>query len=314
MTMPLIAYPYDYLRVEAAVMEWVPRWKGCGFDGVVAIARGGLVAATVASTTLDLPLFAVSYTRGTRAVQWFTTQRPAANARLLLVEDIAGRGTTFVDCAAFLRGQGFDIQTFALAHDSQSRIVPDYGHKVPDGYRAWFPWERESITPAFDATGNRPDRPLYDYASWAIDLDGVLLPDIPAELYRLDLPAALEQRHSLPPAATVPSMAGLDLSSATIITGRLESDRQATQAWLDQYGYHGPLVMRDGGRHAVEDTARHKAEAIATRGHTHFIESDAAQSIKIANQLKVARIFWWTGSAAVAVTANTVAASPPTAP
>lgn len=304
MIMPLIAHPYDYLRVEADVMEWVPQWRECRFDGVVAIARGGLVPATMASTALDLPLYAVSYTRSTRAVQWFTAQCPAANARLLLVEDIAGRGTTLVDCAAFLRGLGYNIQTFTLAHDSQSRVIPDYGHKMPEGYRAWFPWERESITPAFDATGNQPDKPLYDYASWAIDLDGVLLPDVPVELYQRDLAAALEQRHNMAPTTTLPHMTGLDLSSATIITGRLETDRPATQAWLDQYGYKGALVMRDGNRHTVADTAQHKAQAIVSRGHTHFIESDAAQSINIANQIKVARIFWWNGLTAVAVTAH----------
>src|SRR3546814_7720232 len=106
MTTPPIAYPYDYQRVEATVMEFAPQWLTRNFEGFVAIARGGLVPATMAATALDLPLFGVAYSRARREVSWFTAQQPQAGARLLLVEDIAGRGTTLADCAAFLRGQG----------------------------------------------------------------------------------------------------------------------------------------------------------------------------------------------------------------
>jgi len=301
MTTPSIAFPYDYQRVEATVMEYVPQWLARGFDGVVAIARGGLAPAVMAATALDLPLFAVSYVRARREASWFTAGRPAPGARLLLVEDIAGRGTTLVDCAAFLRELGYDIAIFTLAHDAQSRIVPEYGREIPAGYRAWFPWERESITPAFAATGNLPGRPLHTYASWAIDLDGVLLPDLPLEGYQQDLDATLARRDRLPPCAALP---GLDLTTITIITGRPEPDRERTQAWLNRHGFHGPLVMRDPARHAAQETSRHKADAIAARRHTHFVESDAAQAIDIARRVKVARIFWWNGAAAVPIVAG----------
>src|SRR5690606_14290090 len=112
---------------------------------------------------------------------------PQPNSRLLLIEDVAGRGTTLSDSVDYLRTQGHDVTVFTLAYDSESRIKPDYGIEIPAGFRAWFPWERESITPSFDATRNCPDRLAYDYASWAIDLDGVLLMDLPEHDYALAL-------------------------------------------------------------------------------------------------------------------------------
>lgn len=296
-----VPLPYDYARVESVVMEYVPRWRARAFDGVVAIARGGLIPAVMAAAALDLPLFAVSYARRERRAAWHTVSRPAPASRLLLVEDIAGRGTTLVDCLAFLRGAGHDVAVFTLAHDAESRLRPDYGEEMPPGRAAWFPWEREAITPAFAATGNQPDRPLHDYASWAIDLDGVLLPDLPATDYERDLAATLQRRDQLQPCAILPR---LDLAAVTVITGRPEVDRARTRAWLDRHGFHGPLVMRDPARHIVTQTSAHKAEAILAGCHTHFLESDAAQAIDIALRLKIARVLWWDGTRAIAVTAG----------
>src|SRR3546814_18454435 len=83
----------------------------------------------------------------------------------------------------FMRNLDYELYVFTLAHDADSRIKPDFGLEIPAGFRAWFPWERSSITPAFDQTLNCPERPEYDYTSWAIDLDGVLLMDLPEHQY-----------------------------------------------------------------------------------------------------------------------------------
>lgn len=297
----LTSFSYDYSRVEAAVFDHIAQWRTLKFDAVVAIARGGLAPALMASTSLSLPLFALSYQRATRQVSWFTVQTPAKGARILLVEDIAGRGTTLSDCHEFLAAQGYETRIFTLAYDAESRIQPDYGMKMPPGMRAWFPWERESITPAFASTNNQPDRPEHEYASWAIDLDGILLADLPTHLYESNLTDTLTQRDSLPPNKVLPN---LDLSRLTIITGRPEQDRDRTQAWLDRHGFRGELVMRDESRHAAAQTAQHKAMAILARAHTHFIESEAAQALEIARQACVARIFWWNGTTALSVYAG----------
>src|SRR5690606_34950321 len=136
--------------------------------------------------------------------------------------------------------------------------------EIPEGLRAWFPWERESITPRYDATRNLPDRAMDSYASWAIDLDGILMPDIPLDLYVSDLAGALVQRDALVPNTTLPAR---DLRELPIITGRPEKDRARTQAWLDRHGFHGTLTMRDEARHGPEQTAEHKAQAIMAGCH-----------------------------------------------
>src|SRR5690606_14520310 len=165
----------------------------------------------------------------------------------------------------------------------------------------WFPWERESITDAFSLTNNLPDRPEYEYASWAIDLDGILLPDIPEDHYLRDLETALLKRDALEPHTVLPNR---DLRALPIVTGRPEQDRARTQAWLDRHGFSGRLIMRDETRHTAAQTARHKAQAIVQHRYTHFIESDAIQALEIASLVKVARVLWWNGSRAMAVYAH----------
>ena len=295
------AYSCDYYWVEARISGYVAEWGQAGFDAVVAIARGGLAPAVMASTALGLPLYALHYDRAERRVSWFTRQAPKRGSRVLLVEDIAGRGTTLSDSIDFLRDFGADISVFTLAWDDQSRVIPDYGFKLPAGCRAWFPWERESITDAFGATGNVPSRPEHEYASWAMDLDGILLPDIPEDAYLRNLEAALLQRDALEPHAVLPNR---DLRDLPIITGRPEQDRARTQAWLNRHGFTGRLIMRDETRHTAPQTALHKAQAIIEQRFTHFIESDAIQALEIANQVKVARVLWWNGSRAMAVYAH----------
>lgn len=301
MSAPRAAFPYDYARVEQVVAEHVPRWRGMRFDAVVAIARGGLPAALIACTALDLPLHALSYHRPTRRVSWFTAQIPPAGARVLLVEDIAGRGTTLSDSIDFLAVSGYEFKVFTLAYDAESRVRPDFGVEIPPGLRAWFPWERESITPAYDATHNLPRLPADAYSSWAIDLDGILLPDLSPDLYVTDLAGTLAQRDMLLPCELLPAR---DLSRLTIITGRPEQDRARTQAWLHRHGFHGKLIMRDETRHHAAQTAEHKAQAIVAGCHTHYIESDMAQALEIARRVPVVRVYWWNGRTALSVYAS----------
>ncbi len=297
------AFSYDYARIETVISGFVPEWRMLNFDAVVAIARGGLVPGVMVSTSLSLPLHALAYSRPDRAVSWYTARQPAKPCRILLVEDVAGRGTTLSDCIAFLKGHRHELTVFTLAYDAESRIAPDYGIAMPQGFRAWFPWERESITPAFDASLNRPDRREHEYASWAIDLDGVLLMDLPEDEYARALHDTLASRDLLPPSDVLPQ---LDLSGVTIITGRPEQDRQRTQDWLNRHGFNGPLIMRDETTHSAGQTAAHKAQAILARCHTHFIESDARQALDIACRAKVARVIWWDGTKARMVYSNEV--------
>lgn len=305
MTLPLpaTAFPYDYTRIEQIVAGYIPSWRQQGFCGVVAIARGGLIPAVMISAALDLPLHAVAYDRENRKVSWYSASRPAVGSHVLLVEDIAGRGHTLADSLDFLQAHNVMARIFTLAYDTESRITPEFGVKVQPGYRAWFPWERESITDAYGATANQPAEREYTYASWAIDLDGVLKADLPEHLYSEALEDTLRARDALPPSARLPD---LDLERVTVITGRPEQDRARTQHWLTRHGFHGPLVMRDPAIHDVGQTALHKSQALLQRRHTHFVESDVEQALEIAQRTQIARVFWWNGQHALLVHASEV--------
>ncbi|MFC3339623.1 phosphoribosyltransferase family protein [Paracandidimonas soli] len=300
--MPPIAFPFDYTAIEASIASRLHEWESLSFDAIVAIARGGLIPATLIASELSLPLLALSYRRDTREVRWLTHEQPSAGQRLLLVEDIAGRGHTLADCLDFLQQRKMDVKTFVLAFDGESRVAPDYGRHIPDGARAWFPWERETITDTFAATGNLPSQPQRAYAAWAIDLDGILLPDIPEHAYAQDLEATLALRDTLAPAGALPPLPGL--RSLPIITGRPESDRGRTVEWLERHGFQGPLFMRDPSRHTTAQTALHKADVLLRNRYTHFLESDAAQALVIARASGIAAVFWWDGTQAMRVHAS----------
>ena len=289
--MARVAHSFDYSAVAHAVDQWVPEWRQIGFSGIVAIARGGLVPGVMAATALGIPLYALQYQRSSREVTWFTRNTPAVGDRLLLIDDIAGNGSTLMDCLGFL-SRDFDVDLCTLVSDSLSRMVPRWSMKLSNGLRAWFPWERESITHTFDETDNQPSSPEFAYASWAIDLDGVLLPDVSEEHYARDLHGALAFRDTLTPAANLPP---LDLSTVTIITGRPEMDRLRTREWLDRHGFHGKLVMRDDRQFSVELTPEYKAYQLHVGCHTHFLGSCPRQAIRIGQFAPVAKVYWWVG-------------------
>jgi hypothetical protein len=286
-----IAVPFDYGKVAHIVDQWVPEWRRMGFSGVVAVARGGLVPGVMAATALSIPLYALKYQRAERSVCWWTREIPVQGSRVLLVDDIAGRGTTLLDCHAFL-ADSYDVRLCTLVSDDASRVQTDWSTGLGTGLRAWFPWEREAITAGFDDTANLPPAPEYSYASWAIDLDGVLLPDLPEERYAEDLLGTLAQRDIISPAFHLPPF---DLGGITIITGRPRGDRERTLAWLHQHGFHGPLVMRDETLFPVDKTPEHKAQQLHIGCHTHFLESCPKQAIRIARLAPVAKVFWWVG-------------------
>jgi hypothetical protein len=134
----------------------------------------------------------------------------------------------------------------------------------------------------------------HHYATYAIDLDGILLPDVPLARYDEDLAAALAERDALLPFEVLP---GIDLQRVrTIITGRPELDRARTETWLERHGFgHMQLVMRAPGTHdeSPAGAAAHKASAALAGGVTHFVESDPVQALLIAQQAPLLRVIWW---------------------
>ena len=183
-------------------------------------------------------------------------------------------------------------------HDPEvTAYVPDLSHPMRALWR--FPWERGEATPtgrALRATGAGPDRAT-EVPFHGLDLDGVFLPDVPDAVYRADLADAVAQRHDAAPYATLPHFAP---DRAVVITGRPECDRALTEAWLARWG-HGALPLEcrpDGMPHEPALIARYKAETATRWGCTHFVESDAAQTLLIAAHAPHLVVSWWSAAEA----------------
>ena len=193
---------------------------------------------------------------------------------------------------ALLR-EGRDCLTLAVVHDPD--VTSLRSRPVAPMRTLWrFPWERGETTPAgraLRATGAGPDRTT-ELPFYGLDLDGVFLPDVPDAVYLADIDDAVARRHLLEPFASLPYFAP---ERAVVITGRPDSDRERTCAWLARWG-HGalPLECRPSDMpHDPDRVARYKAEAATRWGCTHFVESDAEQALRIAAHAPHLVVSWW---------------------
>ena len=275
-------------RMVFSLMGRVEAWRP---DAVVAIARGGLVPGTMVSCGLALPLFMAGYDRAADAVAWIG---PRPNVRrVLVVDDCCATGQTVAAVRRSVREAGYDCATLTIVHDPETtRYVPDFSHPMRELFR--FPWERGEATPAARArrVGGTPAERAYEKPFFGLDLDGVFLPDIPRAHYDRDLKDALRQRHLLEPFPALPPFAR---DRAVVITGRPESDRAVTAAWLDRHGYGAiPLECRPAAVSAeIGAVSRYKAETASRWGCTHFVESEAEQAVRIAAIAPHLVVSWW---------------------
>ncbi|MGF6963186.1 hypoxanthine phosphoribosyltransferase [Paraburkholderia sp. WC7.3g] len=293
--------PLTYEQLDHWIESLQPTLLAERFTMALGILRGGAPLALMVSHAVGVPVAFLRYDRQTRAVAWDSTLPiPPAGSKVLLCEDIAGRGFTLVDCIAFLQTHGLEVKTLTGAVDDLSRAQPDYAIDAR-GYFALFPWERQAYTERYREDWARVEAGAapamasdHEYATYAIDLDGILLPDVPLARYDEDLDAALAERDALLPFEALP---GIDPRHVrTIITGRPEMDRARTAAWLTRHGFaHLQLVMRAPGLHddSPAGAAAHKASAALRAGVTHFVESDPVQALLIAQQAPLLRVIWW---------------------
>ncbi|MGH8780435.1 phosphoribosyltransferase family protein [Paraburkholderia sp.] len=296
--------PLTYEQLDHWIESLQPALATENFAAVVGILRGGAPLALMASYAMDVPVAFLRYDRRARHAMWDSSLPiPPHGSKVLLCEDIAGRGFTLVDCIAFLEQHGLTVKTLTGAFDGVSRMRPDYGREAR-GYFALFPWERQVYAQRYRADWRRTESGTGDASAdepesaaqtaYALDLDGILLPDIPPAHYEADLAAALNERDALQPYAALP---GVDLERVrAIVTGRPVHDRERTAAWLERHGFgHLELLMRAPDVH--DDTpagaAAHKAAAALRYGVTHFVESDPVQALLIARQAPLLRVIWW---------------------
>jgi hypoxanthine phosphoribosyltransferase len=280
-------------RMIAALLDRAVQWQP---ETVVGITRGGLVPATMAAGLLALPLAMIGFDRAADAVGWIGL--PPSAGRILLVDDGCSTGRTMASVRAALVREGRECLTLAVVHDPEvTSYVPDLSHPIRMLWR--FPWERGEATPAgraLRATGAGPDR-LTELPFYALDLDGIFLPDVPDAVYQADIADAVARRHALEPFASLPFFAP---ERAVVITGRPDSDRERTSAWLARWG-HGalPLECRPSDMpHDPDRVARYKAEAATRWGCTHFVESDPEQALRIAAHAPHLVVSWWSATEA----------------
>ncbi len=287
-TMPVFLGYDQTERMIAALLDRAMQWQP---DTVVGIARGGLVPASMAAGILALPLGMVSFDRPTGTSQWIG--EPAAGGRVLLVDDGCSTGGTMATVRDALLREGRDCLTLTVVHDPEvTRYVPDLSHPMRTLWR--FPWERGEATPtgrALRETGAGPDRTT-ELPFYGLDLDGIFLPDVPNAVYQASIADAVARRHALMPFESLPFFSP---QRAVVITGRPESDRALTSAWLAQWG-HGvlPLECRPSDMpHDPALIARYKAETATRWGCTHFVESEAEQALRIAAYAPHLVVSWW---------------------
>ncbi|HTH76487.1 MAG TPA: phosphoribosyltransferase family protein [Trinickia sp.] len=299
MQKPILALTYD--QIDQWIASLQPDLAGEGFACAVGILRGGGPLALMVSHAVGVPAAFLRYERATRAVAWDSSiPIPPPGSKVLVCEDIAGAGNTLDDCIAFLHAHGLEVKTLVAGFDDLSRLHPDYGLDAR-GYFVLFPWERHAYTDAYRDAWRRTRAGTHgligedhEFAVYAIDLDGILLPDVPPSHYEADLEAALAERDALVPFERLP---GIDLERAkAIVTGRPEMDRSRTADWLVRHGFDRPqLVMRDPSRHGdrPHEVASYKAQAALSLACTHFVESDPVQAIHIAQMAPLLRVIWW---------------------
>jgi hypoxanthine phosphoribosyltransferase len=293
--------PFTYDEIDRWIASLQPTLAREAFACAIGVLRGGAPLALMVSHATGVPYASLRYERATRRVSWDSSiPIPPPGSKVLICEDIAGAGHTLADCIDFLHAHGLDVKTMTVAYDDLSRIRPDYGIDGR-GYFPLMPWERHAYTDAYRASWQRTRAGTagaigedHEFAVYAIDLDGVLLPDVPPHRYEADLAAALAERDELPPYAHLPEV---DFGrTKAIVTGRPEMDRARTVRWLARHGFDGPrLVMRDPSTHddSPEQVAAHKARAAVRLACTHFVESDPVQAIFIAQYAPLLRVVWW---------------------
>ncbi|WP_019938048.1 phosphoribosyltransferase family protein [Bordetella sp. FB-8] len=264
---------FSYQDIENIALHHRREVMACRYDAIVGLARGGLYLATMLSQMTGIAHGTAYYDRAAGTVRLHNLP-PHRTARLLLVEDVAGKGHTLERVRHALQERGAHVDLMVVCWDDLSRHVPDYyGAKLQAGERYLFAWERSQLAPT------SPDRTGHDdLACWltAFDLDGVFLEDVPAALYTSDLQAALAARDRLPALAPHPDWRSGDL----IVSGRLEKDRDRTEAWLARHGLAPSRLLL---RPSLDiPAAEFKRRALVELGITEYIESELAQAEHIA--------------------------------
>lgn len=142
-------------QYEKDCLKVVQSFKKISLDKIVAISRGGLVAARILSDLLSVSISHITISsykdlrQKKEAIIDEFPSRPFKNETILLVDEICDTGKTFERAISYFKSlQPKKIYTLALYLKPKSHFVPDFWVKKTD---AWviFPYELRETYQAF---------------------------------------------------------------------------------------------------------------------------------------------------------------------
>lgn len=279
------------------------------FDLILGIARSGVVPAVMVSQTIDVPVEFVQCGR-TETPRFLGSPPELKGKKILVVDDIIGLGLTMRAVVEFVKKLGGHPVSFCLYFDKETtQFRPDFGHSTSHFMHAQ--WDRKDVTPqSRKALKEKNGRCTTEdtYECFGTDLDGVFLEDIKRKAYRLEerIASILAYRDSLMPMESIPVT---DHQHVYVITGRPETDRQRTRAWLNKHGFaKAQLVCRNTAEYGsgLKEMARFKADQIINIGISKYFESDLMQAVLIAQKALCTDIYWWGKEDKIRIYANPV--------
>lgn len=145
----------SWQQYERDCLKLAGQLKGIKIDKIVAISRGGLVAARIFSDLLSVPISHItieSYKRLKQKKFATITEVPSTNFNgqtILIVDEISDSGRTFKRALSYFKNfRVKKIYTLALYIKSHTKPLPDFWSKKID---AWiiFPYEVRETYEAF---------------------------------------------------------------------------------------------------------------------------------------------------------------------
>lgn len=286
---PVAHITYD--KVFEIVISLEEKARALNPSLIVGITRGGIVPATMLAQRLSKRLAFIMYHRGAEVPEWQTGKEPKGET-ILLVDDIVSTGKTLKIVKTYLESLGNKVYTLTVFFDpARSEFAPDIA--LPADKYIMFPWEIKDTTPANRETFGKQGYVLPEQEEdfYAVDLDGVIAPDIRKVHYKKRLHLALSLRETLETLPHRPQMPNM-----AIVTGRMLVDYDSTRRWLDESGYAGiEVYCRDPHRYDASPggVAQHKADTASRLGANIFFESDLSQSLLIAERCPTMTVIWW---------------------
>jgi endogenous inhibitor of DNA gyrase (YacG/DUF329 family) len=240
----------DLTRLSKTLIHNIP----LDIDAIIGVARSGMLPATIIATALHKPLYAISRNKIIRLNSGDRSRDlKHTTGRFALIEDSLGSGSQIRRLNLLLPTGTFKAAVFVTPHTVH--LVDQ--HVVIQNNLHLFEWN----------FFNGPQISLC-----ALDLDGVICEDGPAEIYEVD---ALEEKFF---PTTIPKFLPRHTMFKTraIVTARLEKFREITVAWLAKHGvtYQELIMWSSSQSRTLESVSSWKRNVCRELDVSFYIESD----------------------------------------